>query len=105
MAAWGEEEDEHGQRDRSLSRPGHHRPAMPRILGGKSAELTTDTDSDGLPSPGDVLRFILKMENRGSGSASGLNLQDTVPANTTYVANSTAVSFNGAAATPTWTVS
>ena len=50
-----------------------------------------------------MLRFTLKIENRGSGPASGLNLQDTEPANTTYVPNSTAVSFNGAAATPTWT--
>ena len=37
----------HGQRNRSLSRPGHHRPAAAAILGGKSAELATDLTPSG----------------------------------------------------------
>jgi len=44
---------------------------------------------------GDILRYTITVKNTGSENATGVTLRDQVPANTTYLANST--TLNGAA--------
>ncbi|WP_346837320.1 isopeptide-forming domain-containing fimbrial protein [Microbulbifer sp. SAOS-129_SWC] len=57
-----------------------------------SADLSGDAD---LLMVGDTLRYTLKVENTGDENIVDALLRDQVPANTTYVANST--TLNGAA--------
>jgi len=44
--------------------------------------------------PGDTLRYTITVKNVGTENATGVSLRDAIPANTTYVANST--TLNGA---------
>jgi uncharacterized repeat protein (TIGR01451 family) len=51
--------------------------------------LFGDLGSPGIVDPGDVLRYTLTVQNSAAIPATGVVLTDAVPANTTYVANST----------------
>ncbi len=58
----------------------------------------TSTDLTGDPAvlaPGDTLRYTITVKNVGTENAINATLRDLIPANTTYVANST--TLNGAA--------
>ncbi|MBB3059625.1 DUF11 domain-containing protein [Microbulbifer rhizosphaerae] len=57
-----------------------------------SQDITGDAD---LLMPGDTLRYTITIENTGDENAIAATLRDQVPANTTYVPNST--TLNGAA--------
>lgn len=57
-----------------------------------SQDITGDAD---LLMPGDTLRYTITIENTGNENAIEATLRDQVPANTTYVPNST--TLNGAA--------
>ncbi|WP_159435992.1 isopeptide-forming domain-containing fimbrial protein [Microbulbifer donghaiensis] len=57
-----------------------------------SEDITDDAD---LLLAGDTLRYTIRVENTGSENAVDMVLRDLVPANTTYIANST--TLNGAA--------
>ncbi|WP_308366193.1 MULTISPECIES: isopeptide-forming domain-containing fimbrial protein [unclassified Microbulbifer] len=57
-----------------------------------SQDITGDAD---LLMPGDTLRYTITIENTGDENAIAATLRDQVPANTTYVVNST--TLNGAA--------
>jgi uncharacterized repeat protein (TIGR01451 family) len=46
-------------------------------------------DRRAIVDPGDTLRYTITTQNSGTNAATGVVLRDTVPANTTYVANST----------------
>ncbi|MDO8443901.1 MAG: hypothetical protein Q7S80_00105 [bacterium] len=48
--------------------------------------------------PGDTLEYSVNVKNNGAGTANNLFLTDTIPAGTTYVANSTTMSKNGGSA-------
>ena len=48
---------------------------------------------------GDILRYTITVQNTGSENATGVTLRDQVPANTSYLANST--TLNGAPVGPT----
>jgi uncharacterized repeat protein (TIGR01451 family) len=52
-----------------------------------------DTTNNGNVDPGDVLQYTITLTNSGATPATGVVLTDTVPAFTTYVANS--VTMNG----------
>lgn len=99
VATYGEDSCTAGVADPYLDLGTVIRP-LPKILGSKSAELFTDNDSDGLPSPGDVLRFTIAVGNRSGVNATNLNLIDTVPSRTSYVVGSSEVSFDNGS---TWT--
>jgi uncharacterized repeat protein (TIGR01451 family) len=61
----------------------------PLLYAEKRVTLFGDLGSPGLVDPGDVLRYTITVRNTGQIAATGVVLRDTVPANTTYVANST----------------
>jgi uncharacterized repeat protein (TIGR01451 family) len=61
----------------------------PVIYAQKRVALLVDGGSPGIVDPGDVLRYTITVQNSGAASATGVVLKDPVPANTTYVANST----------------
>ncbi|MCA1833933.1 MAG: choice-of-anchor P family protein [Actinomycetota bacterium] len=52
------------------------------------ATTPTFTDQDITVGPGDVIEYQLTIANSGQQAATGVNISDAVPANTTYVANS-----------------
>ena len=62
---------------------------LPLLYADKRAVLLIDQGSPGVVDPGDVLRYTITVQNTGSTPATGIRLVDAVPANTTYVANST----------------
>jgi uncharacterized repeat protein (TIGR01451 family) len=62
---------------------------LPLLYADKRAELSVDLGSPGIVDPGDTLRYTITVSNSGGVPATGVVLTDTVPANTTYVANST----------------
>ena len=51
--------------------------------------LRVDLGWPGIVDPGDVLRYTIVVQNSRTVPATGVVLRDSVPANTTYVANST----------------
>jgi uncharacterized repeat protein (TIGR01451 family) len=61
----------------------------PLLYAEKRAALSLDLGSPGIVDPGDVLRYTITIQNSGTIPASGVVLTDAVPANTTYVADST----------------
>ena len=62
---------------------------LPLLYAEKSAALTVDLGSPGIVDPGDVLRYTITVHNSAAIPATGVVLTDSVPANTTYVADST----------------
>ena len=68
---------------------------FPLLFAPKSAALQVDLGSPGIVDPGDTLRYTITIYNNGTVPATAVELTDTVPADTTYVANS--VTLNGEA--------
>jgi large repetitive protein len=68
---------------------------LPLLFAAKSAALFIDLGSPGIIDPGDTLRYTITVQNSGTIPATGVVLTDSLPANTTYVANST--TLNGTA--------
>ena len=62
---------------------------LPLLYAEKRVELSVDLGSPGVVDPGDVLRYTITVQNSAATPATGVVLRDTVPANTTYVGNST----------------
>ncbi|MEO7910365.1 MAG: hypothetical protein ABIV47_12015, partial [Roseiflexaceae bacterium] len=59
----------------------------------KAAAIVTDTAPAG-GSPGDTVEYTIRVVNSGSGPATGASFNDTIPANSVYVLDST--TLNGA---------
>ena len=68
---------------------------LPLLFAPKAAVLQVDNGSPGIVDPGDVLRYTITMYNNGAVPATYVELTDNVPADTTYVADST--TLNGQA--------
>jgi uncharacterized repeat protein (TIGR01451 family)/fimbrial isopeptide formation D2 family protein len=62
---------------------------FPLLFAEKSAALQIDNGSPGIVDPGDVLRYTITIYNNSNVPATVTELFDTVPANTSYVADST----------------
>ena len=62
---------------------------LPLLYAEKRVALFVDLGSPGIVDPGDVLRYTITVQNSAAIAATGVVLRDSVPANTTYVANST----------------
>ena len=62
---------------------------VPRMYADKAAVLQVDGMSPGIVDPGDVLRYTIRVYNNGSVPITQAMLRDSVPVNTTYVADST----------------
>jgi len=68
---------------------------FPLLFAAKSAALLVDAGSPGIVDPGDVLRYTISVYNNGNIPATMAELFDDVPADTTYIANTT--TLNGEA--------
>jgi uncharacterized repeat protein (TIGR01451 family)/fimbrial isopeptide formation D2 family protein len=62
---------------------------FPLLFAEKSAALQVDNGSPGIVDPGDVLRYTITVYNNGNVPATGVELFDNVPADVTYVGDST----------------
>jgi uncharacterized repeat protein (TIGR01451 family) len=62
---------------------------LPLLYAEKRVALFGDLGSPGIVDPGDVLRYTIIVQNSAAIPATGVVLTDSVPANTTYVADST----------------
>jgi uncharacterized repeat protein (TIGR01451 family) len=61
----------------------------PLLYAVKTAALEIDMSSDGIVDPGDTLRYTITVYNNGNIPATTVELLDYVPADTTYVPDST----------------
>jgi uncharacterized repeat protein (TIGR01451 family) len=62
---------------------------LPLLYAEKRVTLVQDLGSPGIVDPGDVLRYTITIQNSAAIAATDVFLRDSLPANTTYVANST----------------
>ena len=62
---------------------------FPLLYAEKSVALLVDLGTPGIVDPGDTLRYTITVQNSAAIPATGVVLTDAVPANTTYVADST----------------
>jgi len=72
---------------------------LPLLYALKTVQLVGDVNGNGLVDPGDTLQYTITVTNSGATPATGVVLSDSIPANTSYVANS--VRVNGLALTDT----
>jgi len=63
--------------------------SLPLLFAPKSVALLVDAGTPGVVDPGDTLRYTITVYNTGAAVATQATLMDAVPANTTYVADST----------------
>ena len=68
---------------------------VPLLFAPKVVAIAVDAGTPGVVDPGDVLRYTITVYNTGAVPATNAVFRDAVPANTTYVANST--TLNGLA--------
>jgi uncharacterized repeat protein (TIGR01451 family) len=62
---------------------------LPLLYAEKVVALQVDLGTPGIVDPGDVLRYTITVQNSAAIPATGAVLTDSVPANTTYVVDST----------------
>lgn len=79
--------------------------SLPLVDATKTVTIAVDGGSAGIVDPGDTLRYTITVGNFGAVAATNSGFTDAVPANTTYVANSTrlngiAVADAGAGVSP-----
>lgn len=67
---------------------------LPLLDETKLVDIVVDNGTPGVADPGDVLRYTITVSNFGTVEATGVVLSDAVPANTSYVANSTTLDGN-----------
>jgi uncharacterized repeat protein (TIGR01451 family) len=60
----------------------------PNVVDPKTVRLAIDADYDGVPSPGDILRYTCVINNTGDGKASDVLFSDIPDANTLLIAGS-----------------
>jgi len=61
----------------------------PLLYAEKRVGLSVDLGSPGIIDPGDTLRYTISIQNAATVPATGVVLRDSIPANTTYLENST----------------
>ncbi len=66
---------------------------LPLLYALKTVSIVVDNGTAGIVDPGDILEYQIIVTNTGAIPATGVILTDTVPANTTYVADSTALNW------------
>ena len=89
--AWGQDPARSFSGDNEALDLGTVVPPLPLVSAGKSAVRFVDADGNGKFSPSDTIKYVIRVVNIGRVGvpAGSITIADTVPANTTYVANST----------------
>ena len=95
---WGQDPDTASQASPAID-VGTTIPPLERLASGKAVELVVDVDMDTEIDQGDTLEYTIIVQNVGRIPASGTTVEDTIPADTSYVAGSTEI-FDGASTTP-----
>jgi len=67
---------------------------LPLLFSSKDAVLSNDVSGNGVADPGDTLQYTIQVFNNGAVAATGVTLQDAVPANSAYLADT--LTLNGA---------
>jgi uncharacterized repeat protein (TIGR01451 family) len=71
---------------------GYYQVTMPSLTVSKSADVISDglgnVSPNAMAIPGATVRYVIQIDNTGSGSATGVTVVDVIPAGTTYVAGS-----------------
>ncbi len=70
-------------------------PPLPALAAYKDVELVTDGGADGLPGPGDTLRYVITVRNTGRIPLGYVRVVDELPAHTSYVAASSTFDDGG----------
>lgn len=70
---------------------GNNTAQDPTIITGPvvGSKTVTVVNSNATAQPGDILQYAIAINNNTPNLATGITFQDTIPANTTYIANST----------------
>ncbi|HAG80643.1 MAG TPA: hypothetical protein DCL61_05615, partial [Cyanobacteria bacterium UBA12227] len=66
-------------------------PPLPEFDAGKNGTLLVDADGDGFVSPGDTLLYTISIPNISRAPVPDIKLLDNLPADTTYILNSTKI--------------
>ena len=66
--------------------------ATPRLVASKNDQLLADLDGDGVPSPGDQLRYSVTIANTGTSAATAVMFNDTPDGNTVLLNGSVTTS-------------
>ncbi len=66
----------------------------PLLVSNKTAAIE-DANGNGVADPGEVITYTITLQNNGDAPATDVSVTDTIPANTTYVPNSS--TLNGTA--------
>ncbi|MCP5014411.1 MAG: DUF11 domain-containing protein, partial [Ketobacter sp.] len=62
--------------------------AAPDLVAEKTDALADDADGNGVPSPGDVIEYTVRIFNNGNTAATAVSFEDPAPEHTTVVAGS-----------------
>lgn len=87
-AAWGQDPDVASWGEPAID-VGTTIPPFPSFAAGKGVELSADLSGDGLPGPGDGLRYSVVVQNSSALPVPDVHLYDWVPLHTTYIPGST----------------
>ncbi|MCO6455469.1 MAG: DUF11 domain-containing protein [Pirellulaceae bacterium] len=80
------------------------RPLISDLSLAKSISLLSDSDGSGNISAGDTVQFTITVTNAGPDTATGVQVQDEIPAGYSYLSNSGGVNASFAAGVVTWNV-
>ena len=99
--AWGQDPTRSQSGDNDALDAGTLVPPLPLIAAAKTTSLVNDADGNGEFSPGDTMKYVIRLINIGRVTvpSGAITILDTLPSDTTYVLNSTRYN-DGAATSP-----
>jgi uncharacterized repeat protein (TIGR01451 family) len=101
VAAWGQDPERSRSGDNEGLDMGTLVPPLPRVSATKFAALFIDADGDGDFSPGDTIRYSIRVSNNSPFElpVDAINVQDSLPTAASYVPGSTTYQADDSTAT------